>query len=140
MFSKHFQQVPLPYLNGLQTKDVLKLRADGHLNRMRDFLKKLCLRSSPDSATDQRIIESLKLELDDEVRQAETEWKNIDGNLAKWFVPNVPSIGMQLLAGTPWWITGVTAAVTGAAAVAESITKHKNFQKSYPAGFFLEKR
>jgi len=47
---------------------------------------------------------------------------------------------MQLLAGTPWWITGVTAAFTGTVAVAESITKHKNFQKSNPAGFFLEKR
>jgi hypothetical protein len=140
MFSKHFQQVPLQYLDGLKTIDVLKLRSDGHLNQMRDFLKKLWLRSSPDSATDQSVIESLKLELDDEVRQAATEWKNIDGNLSKWFVPNVPSIGMQLLAGTPWWITGVTAAFTGTVAVAESITKHKNFQKSNPAGFFLEKR
>ena len=140
VFSRHFQQVPLPYLNGLRTIDVMKLRNDGHLDSMRRFLKKLWLRSSPDSATEQHVIEQLSLELDDEIGKALNEWKNIDKNLAKWFIPNIPSIGMQLFQGTPWWATGVTAAVTGAAAVAESITKHKNFQKSYPAGFFLEKR
>lgn len=140
VFSRHFQQVPLPYLNGLRTIDVMRLRNDGHLDSMRRFLNKLWLRSSPDSATEQHVIEQLSLELDDEVGKASYEWKNIDKNLAKWFVPNIPTLGMQLLAGTPWWITGVTAAVTGTVAVAESITKHKNFQKSYPAGFFLEKR
>ncbi len=140
VFSRHFQQLPLPYLNGLRTIDVMKLRNDGHLDSMRRFLKKLWLRSSPDSATEQHVIEQLSLELDDEVGKASNEWRNIDKNLAKWFIPNIPSIGMQLFPGTPWWATGVTAAVTGAAAVAESITKHKNFQKSYPAGLFLEKR
>lgn len=140
MFSKHFQQVPLLYLDGLKTIDVLKLRSDGHLNRMRDFLKKLWLRSSPDSATDQHIIKQLSLELDDEIRQAEKEWKIIDQNLGKWFIPNMVPIGMQVLAGTPWWATGITAAVTGAAAIAESINKHKFFQTSYPGGFFIDRK
>jgi hypothetical protein len=139
-FSKHFQQVPLPYLNGLRTIDVMKLRSDGHLNRMRDFLKKLWLRSSPDSATDQHIIEQLKLELDDEVRFAEKEWKDIDRSLNKWFVPNIVPLGMSVLAGTPWWMSGITAALTGAVAVVESANKHKSFQQSYPAGFFLERK
>lgn len=138
IFSRHFQQVPLQYLNGLRTIDVLKLRNDGQLTSMRSFLKKLWLRSSPDSATEQHVIEQLSLELDDEVRQAEKEWKNIDKNLTKWFVASVPSVGMEIISGKPWWITGITAAITGTAAIAESISKRKCFQKIYPAGFFLE--
>ncbi len=140
IFSKHFQQVPLPYLNGLQTKDVLKLRADGHLNRMRDFLKKLWLRSSPDSATDQHIIEQMKLELNDEIRLAEVEWKNIDRNLLKSFVPSFLSAGIQLLIGQPQWVAGVLTAATGAARVIDSHSKHNSFLKNYPAGFFLERK
>lgn len=140
VFSKHFQQVPLPYLNGLRTIDVMKLRSDGHLNRMRDFLKKLWLRSSPDSATDKHIIEQLKLELDDEIRLAEKEWKGIDRSLSKWFVPNVVPLGMSVLAGKPWWMSGITAALTGTAAVVESVNKHKSFLQNYPAGFFLERK
>lgn len=139
VFSKHFQQVNLPFLNGLRPIDVLKLRDDGHLSRMRDFLKKLWLRSSPGSATEQHVIEQLGLELIDEVRQAESEWKNIDRNLAKWFLPNIPTLGIQLLTGTPWWISGATAAMTGAAAVIESHNKHKSFLLNHPAGFFLER-
>lgn len=140
MFSKHFQQVPLPYLNGLQTKDVLKLRADGHLNRMRNFLKKLWLRSSPDSASDQHIIEQLKLELDDEVSLAEAEWKNIDRNLLKSFVPGFLSAGIQLLIGQPQWVAGAVTAATGASGVFDSHSKHNSFLKNYPAGFFLERK
>ena len=140
VFSQHFQQVTLPYLNGLRTIDVMKLREDGHLASMRTFLKKLWLRSAPDSSTEQHVIEQLSLELDDEVRVAEKEWKLIDQSLGKWFIPNVVPIGMQVLAGTPWWATGITAAVTGAAAIADSITKHKTFQNRYPAGFFLERK
>lgn len=140
MFSKHFQQVPLPYLNGLQTKDVMKLRADGHLNRMRNFLKKLWLRSSPDSASDQHIIEQLKLELDDEVSLAEAEWKNIDRNLLKSFVPGFLSAGIQLLIGQPQWVAGAVTAATGASGVFDSHSKHNSFLKNYPAGFFLERK
>jgi len=139
VFSSHFQQVPLPYLKGLRTIDVLKLRSNGHLDRMRDFLKKLWLRSSPDSATDKHIIEQLKLELNEEVRQASEEWKKIDINLCKWFLPNFVSTGLNVLSGSPLWIPGASAIATGGAALIESTIKRAGFVKKYPAGFFLDK-
>jgi hypothetical protein len=78
--------------------------------------------------------------LNDEIRLAEVEWKNIDRNLLKSFVPSFLSAGIQLLIGQPQWVAGVLTAATGAARVIDSHSKHNSFLKNYPAGFFLERK
>lgn len=138
LISKEFQQVDLPFLNGLKIDDIFKLRNDGYLEHMRDFLKKLWLMSNPDSSIEKRSVELMCLELKDEIAKANDEWKKIDRVLCSSVLKDSVLSTLPLLTGQPFWVSGICIAASSAFELAKSTNERKNFIKRYPAGFFIE--
>lgn len=78
-------------------------------------------------------------ELQERIRDAESEWRKIDTELIRWF-GGLGAIATPFIAagGATWIPAAVSTVVGGAAALAHSQHQRSTWEKRYPAGFFLD--
>lgn len=138
-FAKAFQESNIKHLDGLFFKDLLRLRNDGYLERMRAFLRRTWSASSSGEAFSNNDVENLSAELIGEIDLAETEWSKIDSNLLKWFgSESIIGTSIGLATGVANWVPAVVIAGVGAFNLVQAKYERKNFLKKYPAGFFID--
>jgi len=140
-FAKAFQNMELKYLNNLSLEHALKLRQENRLGSLRAFLRKVWNDARSTELFSEANAKLLADELNEEVRKAEEEWKQIDRNLIKWFGAELST---GLLAAGPLIASGHAAFLAAAAASAGLTTlastrgERTSFQTKYPASFFLD--
>ena len=139
-FTKSFDTIDLKYLDGLRINETLKLRKDGYLENMRDFLRKAWRECSSNQPLSEDNIESLKSELKGEIQKAERDWKKIDKDLAKWFGgETVLATTASIISGTGQILPALVAvAGAGAVNIAMARKERKELINRLPAGFFLK--
>lgn len=134
-FAKAMANASLQCLENVTLSAALTLRKQHRLDRMRSFLRRAWLTARGDAPFSRRVAEGLALELDEQIRTAEKEWKQIDRQLTKWFGAEMAGL-LAVTPAHPLWLAG--GAVAGAATVGVSIAQHADISRS-PAGFFLRK-
>lgn len=139
-FAKAFQECGIKYLNDVPLDAALRLRQQGRLTDMRDFLRKVWRTASAPESFDSANAANLASELGEKVREAEEEWKKIDRDLLKWLGTLGPAV-TAIVSGTAGWVpAAVSAAVTGATGLTVAQYQKHSFEYRYPAGFFLKLR
>lgn len=139
--AKAFQDLGFKYLQNIPLEAALRLREEGRLEDMRGFMRKMwkaCGGEEPFS--DEKVV-GLAAELQERVREAESEWRKIDAELLRWF-GGLGAVAAPFIAagGATWVPAAIAAAIGGAAAVGHAQYQRSSFEKRYPAGFFLELR
>ncbi|MEZ6131920.1 MAG: SEC-C metal-binding domain-containing protein [Planctomycetaceae bacterium] len=139
-FSLAFQNVRLKSLDGIKLDDTLKLRQDGYLDSMRSFLRKTWRATASSEDYSSESVEDLGAELHERVREANTEWKQIDQNLLKWFGTEsfIAGVTVGVVAANTSWLPMASAAAAAAINVYQSRQQRSDFVHRYPAGFFLQ--
>lgn len=142
-FSKAFQAVPWRFLDNVPLEAARTLREENRLEDMRSFLRKSWRAAAPEQAFDPAAATNLAAELNERMREAETEWSQINRDLAKWFGTEL-TVGILGLApaisvGAVSWAAGglVSAAVTNLAVTA---MRRAEWERTFPAGFFVQLR
>jgi hypothetical protein len=144
-FAKAFDGLPFRFLDRVPLEEALRLRREGRLRALRDFLRKTWNGTSKAEPFDEANIANLAAELGERVREAEAEWKKIDRELLNFAagtaVAAIGAAGPAIASGHIAWV-GAAAAVAGAGALLDSGRKRDEYKLRYPAGFFvdLEKR
>jgi len=142
-FAKAFHGVTLKYLNSVPLPAALEIRQKGRLENLRAFLRRVWKASAANDQFDEVNVVDLAAELAHEVGEAESEWKSIDRDLIQWF-------GAELLAGAlaaapaiasggGEWV-GYGLAAGGITSLLVSGLKRSQYDKRYPAGFFVRLR
>ena len=133
--------MPLKFLDAVPLEAALAIRREGRLDSMRSFLRKTWDATSKVSPFDDANIPSLAAELDEKVREADSEWRKIDRDLLT-LVATQASTG--LLAAGPLVASGYATWVAAAATVAgvvdlvQSTMRRNECRLEYPAGFFVD--
>lgn len=138
-FAKALHESTLKYLNNVQLEHALALRKENHLESLRHFLLRVWKAARADEQFDESNIRLLTEELRDEIAKAEVEWERIDHDLITRAGPAL--VAGMISQGSGFFLAGATAlaGVAGAAGfLAKSLLDHRNFQKRFPAAFFLE--
>jgi hypothetical protein len=135
-FSKAFQGADLKILENVPLELSLKLRKDGRLDSMRQFLRKVWKQSRSGNEFDAANCAELAAELAERVREAEDQWKEINRDLVKFGSASVVS-GMVATASTGFLGGACVAGAGMSAAWLNSSMKRRDFGDRYPAGFFL---
>jgi hypothetical protein len=138
--TRAFQTLQFRFLDRVDPRFALRMRADGRLQSFRSFLRRLWRQSEGNTAISEtnldRIAREYSDELTDEYRKAEAEWDGIDRDLLKWFGPTMAgtiatgSLGLSL-----------PAAGFSIAAVTELIVarrKRGEFRKRIPMSVFVD--
>ena len=139
-FAAAMQNVSLKYLEGIALDDCLRLRADGLLNGMRSFLRRVWARSKQADEFSRATAEQFAAELDGEVATAQAEWDQIDSRLLKWFrteaaatLAAIPTIG----AANVGWLAA-SLGILGIGNLTEAQMKRRGLSRRLPGAFFLE--
>lgn len=82
-FAKSIQDTQFRYLNNVNLTHALRLRKEGRLENLRNFMHRIWREASSEKPFDAVNAEILGRELSEEVRKADVEWKEISRNLAK---------------------------------------------------------
>jgi len=139
-FAKAFQELNWKYLENIDLNSALHLRRQNRLEDMRSFFRKVWRMSTAEKPFTLESSENLSAELNEQVREAEYEWKKIDRELLKYFGG---TLAAGMVAAGPAIASGkgsfVAAALATAGVTELAVTKFKRsqFPKKYPAGFFL---
>ena len=139
-FAKAIQDSRLRYLDNVQLEHALTLRREGRLEGLRSFLHRVWRQACQEGPFAEQNAEILALELEDEVRKAENEWKAIGQDLIKISGTGAAS---GLMAAGPLIAAGYGGFVAAAAfigagtAIIHSGRKLRTFQERFPAGFFM---
>jgi hypothetical protein len=140
-FAKAMQEADFKYLENLRLEHALSLRAEGRLESLRNFLAKVWKDTREDNHFDSANAIRLAEQLKEEVRKAETEWKQIDTDVLK--MAGVATAGGLLSAG-PLVAAGhaiflAAASVVGLAVpLVVSTRKRFMFPERFPAAFFMQ--
>ncbi len=135
-----FQTLPFKFLNNVPMEAALRLRKEERLTEMRSFLQRVWRASSSQGKpmshqTAQVFADELKGRLD----HAETEWKDIDLELLRWFgketAAAVAAVPLIATGNASWLAGGLAVAATTNLAV--SAFKHHTLERT-PAAFFLD--
>lgn len=141
-FAKAFADINLKFIQETSLDNALRLRKEGRLHNMRTFLRSVWKKvGSGDSFSSERV-EDLAAELQQHVREAETEWRKIDEDLLKWGgieFAGILASGTLLGSGAPGWLAA-SVAVAGATQLAYSSSRRKSLGIRYPGAFFLGPR
>ena len=139
-FAKAFQESPLKFLNNLKLEHALQLRKEGRLESLRSFLLRVWKQARTEQPFDETNVRLLAEELRDEVSFAKEEWKKIDQDLIK-IVGREAGTGLlaagPLIAAGHGIFVGAAAATVGAATLASSYKRRKQFPDRFPAAFFM---
>lgn len=140
-FAKALQNTSLKYLNNLRLEHALTLRKEARLESLRRFLRKVWASACTDEPFDDANSLMLAEELAERIREAETEWKQIDRDLLKIVgaeaVPGILAAGPLIAAGHPGFLAAAVA-VAGVADLAGSTLKRRSFPDRFPAAFFMK--
>jgi AraC-like DNA-binding protein len=140
-FAKALQDAPFKYLNNLRLEHALRLRKEGRLESLREFLRKVWKSASSDDQYDSSNAIILAEELSEQVRNAEMEWKEIDRDLLKIVGPaavgGLLAAGPQIAAGHAAFLAAA-AVIAGAVPLVNSTMRRRSFQDRFPAAFFMK--
>jgi hypothetical protein len=140
-FAKVLQESPLQHLNNLDIKYALRIRQEGRLQSLRNFLLKVWKHACTSQPFDASNVLLFTEELRGEIDIARNEWKKIDQDLLKMMTPS--AVGTALAAG-PLIASGYThfvaAAVIalGSASLLYSRREKKIFDDRFPAALFMK--
>jgi hypothetical protein len=141
-FAKAVQATKFRYLNNLELKHALMLRAEGRLDSLRKFLttvwQKARLEQNPFDDTNAILLSE---QLGDEVANADAEWKKIDTDLLKWVSGSAAaglfSAAPLVAAGQGLFLAAASVVALGAPLVV-STRKRNAFPQKFPASFFMK--
>lgn len=141
--AKAFQNLSLQYLNNVDLSHALSLRKENRLSGLRTFLRRIWSAASSGNLYGEHNVKLLADELEANVNEAKSEWKQIDRDLIKW-LGGEAAAGM--LAGGPLIASGhgeflaAAFATAGATTLISTALKRKGFPDKYPAAFFMNLR
>lgn len=140
-FAKALQNTSLKYLNNLRLEHALTLRKEARLESLRRFLRKVWASASTGEPFDDANSLLLTEELAERIREAETEWKEIDRDLLKIVgaeaVSGTLAAGPLIASGHAWFLAAAIA-VAGVANLATSTLRRRSFPDRFPAAFFMK--
>ena len=135
-FAKAFHAAKLSYLDEVPLSKALSLRQEGRLNSMRMFLRRVWKSAQSEQPfSDLNSIE-LAAELDNEVHQAEKEWKGIRLDLIKVLGSDL-AVGVPAIGFANPLLVGAAGVVAAATQIGTAGFKLAHLRAS-PAGFFLQ--
>jgi hypothetical protein len=140
-FAKAVQNTRLQYLNNLDLKHALQLRAEGRLESLRSFMTKMWEEARGDQPFGERAAIDLANELAAAVGEAEAEWEQLKGELAKRasqaVVASIAAFGPAVATGAALWHAAAT--VAGAVGVGLwSKYRRRQYDAKFPAAFFMD--
>lgn len=138
-FAKAFHSLRFPYLDDVPLEVAFRLRKEGRLEDLRNFLRKVWRAAHSQELLSEENVENLAAELGERVNEAEWEWNSINRDLLKWAgveaVAGVAASGV--LAGQGHWVAGALA-VAGVTNLAITSGRRNDFRLRYPAGVFMD--
>jgi hypothetical protein len=135
-FAKAFEATKLKVLDNVPLEAALRLRSENRLESMRLFLRKVWTDSRESECFAEENAIALASELDERIREAETEYKKIDQELLIWAGAGASTF---LTSSTVGFVPAASAAlIAGSAGLIRSQWQRRSFQTRLPAGFFLD--
>jgi len=137
-FSKAFKDVKIKYLENVSLEYALRLRKENRLDDLRMFFRKVWLTSKSQNPFSDQNIDTLVVELDQKIREAQYEWSKIDQDLLKWFStagPAIAGLGAMTGAGQLSWLGPV---ISGASSLIDAKLKRNSFSNRFPAALLLK--
>ncbi len=142
-FAKAFNGVPFKFLDAVPLDAALAIRREGRLEPMRNFLRKVWGATSKTSPFDDANIPALAGELDEKIREADSEWRKIDRDLIKLVaaqtIGGLLAAGPLVASGYAAWL-GAAATLAGVGDLVQSTMRRTEYRLEYPAGFFVDLR
>lgn len=132
-----FQELDFQFLNKVDPIFASRLRQDGRLENMRNFLRKVWQSTCSEDPMNKETILGLKDELTEECHKAETEWKKIDVDLAKWILSE-GGAGSLLSAGMNWQIPALGFSMVAIGQLLSSRYKRERFRSNVPLSVFVD--
>ena len=137
-----FQNLDFKFLDGTDLKFVHKIKADGRLSNLRNFLRKTWGEVSADETLDYGKANKLALEFADELKEqyskAESEWEGIDADLRKWLLSRGGLGALIATGGVDWTIPALGFALGGVNQLLTARHERKNFRKNVPLSVFVD--
>ena len=134
-----FQKLDFKFLNNTTPQFANRIREEGRLASMRNFLRKTWLDISGNQ--DQRSFEQMSLnfkdELIEEYGKAEVEWEKIDKNLLKW-VTGEGGVGSILTAAMDWKLPALGFAIGAIGNLISAQYNRKEYKKNVPLSVFVD--
>jgi hypothetical protein len=109
--SRAFGALPFHFLNDVDSKFAYDLREEDRLGGFRNFLRRVyaTVETREGEAGSDRLAAEFQLELKEEYRKAEAEWKRIDTDLLRW--TGTPAVLASIVGGfTPAFAAGFSLA------------------------------
>lgn len=133
-FANAFENTTLKVLDNVPLGAALRLREQNRLESMRLFLRKVWTDAREEDFSEENAL-ALASELDDKIREAESEYKKIDQELLIWAGAGTSAFLSSSAVG---FIPAASAALlTNAIGLAKSQWQRRSFETRFPAGFFL---
>lgn len=140
-FAKAFQGLQFSFLDAVPLSAALEIRQEGRLESLRHFLRKIWDATAKTKPFDDENIPALAAELDEKVREADAEWRQIDRDLLKLVAAEasagILAAGPLVTSGHAVFV-GAAAVLVGAANLAGSRMRRNEYKLKYPAGFFVD--
>ncbi len=140
--TKTFQNLDFKFLDNVNTEFANKVRQDGRLESMRNFLRKTWL-SLADSSDAQNSVSEGKIlafkdELVDEYHKAESDWQKIDADLLKWVTGSGGLGGVLAAGGMNWQIPALGFSLAGVGQLLNARYKRNRFRGNVPLSVFID--
>lgn len=140
-FAKAVQTTTLKYLNALRLDHALTLRQEQRLESIRGFLKRVWKEACEGDAFDEANSLRLAEELEEQVRLAEIEWKQIDKDLIKMLgtelTAGILAAGPLIASGQGQFVAAAALAA-GTFTLGSTVAKRRIFPDKFPAAFFMK--
>lgn len=137
-----FQNLDFKFLDGADLKFVHKIKNDGRLSNLRNFLRKTWKEISADETPDYQKANKLALEFADELKEqyskAESEWMGIDADLRKWLLSRSGLGALVATGGVSWTIPALGFALDGVNHLLSARHERKKFRNNVPLSVFVD--
>lgn len=141
-FAKAIQDTDLKYFDNIRLEDALKLRAEGRLNSLRSFMRRVWQAVCDVHSFTGENARLFADELTEQVREAEEEWKNIKRDLlilSGDAAAGLITAGPLISSGHAMILAAAVAAV-GIPATTAFVSRRRGFPEKFPAAFFMNLR
>ncbi len=145
--TKAFQDLEFKFLNNVDSRFACAMRADGRLEDLRVFLRRLwkTIDGSPEADKIDTLARDFRDELTHEYHKAEAEWSKINQDLINWAGgTGVTGLGIMGLAGavvTGNMLLGLPSLLfipAGVSKLVDARTKRTQFRKTTPMSVFID--